>query len=115
MTVHIKSFEHMQKRTAKELLHAFRQSRGTSSRQIILAKTLRKLQFSAIEKLSSYKALGPTDKRVWDMLLKLLVSGEASTDIRLAGLANPKKRKRSDAADEQKKKNEEDLKSTLKC
>ena len=52
-----------------------------------------------IEKLSSYKALGPTDKRVWNMLLELLVSEEASTDIRLAALANPKKRKRSDGAE----------------
>ena len=52
-----------------------------------------------IEKLYWYTVLGPTDKRVWDMLLKLLVSEKASTDIRLAGLANPKKRKRSDGAE----------------
>lgn len=56
-----------------------------------------------IKKLSWYKALVPTDKLVWDMLLELLVSEEASTKITLAGLANlenanPKKRKRSDGA-----------------
>ena len=73
------------------------QHNRTVSKTFFLKK--RKDLKEKIENWFWYKALGPTDRRVWDMLLKLLVSEEASTKITLAALANPKKRKRSDGAE----------------